>query len=267
METVIDEKELFNNNIEFNNISKRLLTSDYDVFNLNLKRLIHYIDDNKLIIDLINSCVNQDDHFNVAEDVNKVVAGYGSNIFNNYVEEEKEISYIYQILKYITSNNISYRKYSISYSSTKQFQEQIDGFNNKIILPFINAINDNFQKKYFEMKYEKDKASNVIINSEQVVIAKNTSNITLVKNNYNELNDIINKIKDHITDVNDREVQEDIMDNVLGIKEEINKGSIKKGRIKAFMNALNVTLTKIKDVTELSTSIIKLIKYASSFIN
>ena len=74
------------------------------------------------------------------------------------------------------------------------------------------------------MKYEKDKASNVIINSEQVVIAKNTSNITLVKNNYNELNDIINKIKDHITDVNDREVQEDIMDNVLGIKEEINKG-------------------------------------------
>ena len=57
------------------------------------------------------------------------------------------------------------------------------------------------------------------------------------------------------------------MDNVLGIKEEINKGSIKKGRIKAFMNALNVTLTKINDVTELSTSIIKLIKYASSFIN
>ena len=117
------------------------------------------------------------------------------------------------------------------------------------------------------MKHEKDKASNVIINSEQVVIAKNTSNITLVKNNYNELNDIINKIKDHITDVNDREVQEDIMDNVLGIKEEINKGSIKKGRIKAFMNALNVTLTKINDVTELSTSIIKLIKYANSFIN
>ena len=181
--------------------------------------------------------------------------------------KKKKRFHIYQILKYITSNNISYRKYSISYSSTKQFQDQIDGFNNKIILPFINAINDNFQKKYFEMKYEKDKASNVIINSEQVVIAKNTSNITLVKNNYNELNDIINKIKDHITDVNDREVQEDIMDNVLGIKEEINKGSIKKGRIKAFMNALNVTLTKIKDVTELSTSIIKLIKYASSFIN
>ena len=57
METVIDEKELFNNNIEFNNISKRLLTSDYDVFDLNLKRLIHYIDDNKLISDFINSCV------------------------------------------------------------------------------------------------------------------------------------------------------------------------------------------------------------------
>ena len=50
METVIDEKELFNNNIEFNNISKRLLTSDYDVFDLNLKRLIHYIDDIKDLI-------------------------------------------------------------------------------------------------------------------------------------------------------------------------------------------------------------------------
>ena len=267
MEDIIDGKDLINNNIEFKNISKRLLTSDYDVFDVNLKRLIHYIDNNKLISDFINSCVSENDHFNIEEDVKKVVAGYGNNIFNNFVEEEKEISYVYQILKYITNNDISYRKYSIPYSSTKQFHDQIDGFNNKIILPFINAINDNFQKKYFEMIYNKDEDFNVIINSEQAVFTKNTSNITLVKNSYNQLTDIINKIKNNITDVHDIQLQEDIMDNILGIEQEIKESPIKKGRLKAFMNALNVTLTKIKDVTELSTSIIELIKYAGMFIN
>ncbi|MEG2232952.1 MAG: hypothetical protein RRY16_03205 [Bacilli bacterium] len=70
-------------------------------------------------MEFLNSCIFDAAGFEIEKDVKDVSTGYDEYIFDNFIYETKEISYIYQILKQITENNISYKGYVIPYSSSK----------------------------------------------------------------------------------------------------------------------------------------------------
>lgn len=104
MDKSFNKKELKKESRAFRTIASRTITSDFQMFDDNLKRLISYIDANIIIKKYINSCIKNDDNFTIEDDVKSVSGGYGEYIFENHINEEKEVSYIYQILKYITEN-------------------------------------------------------------------------------------------------------------------------------------------------------------------
>ena len=100
MSEVINKKELKKDSREFRTIASRTLTSDFQMFGNNLKRLMNYIDNNSTIKQYINSCISEDDNFDIEDDVNKVCCEY-NYIFDSLLDEKKEVSYTYQILKNI----------------------------------------------------------------------------------------------------------------------------------------------------------------------
>lgn len=50
-----------------------------------------------------------------------------------------------------THYHISFRGYTYGYSTSKQYNDKVKGFNDKFILPFINEIEGNYERICIEM--------------------------------------------------------------------------------------------------------------------
>jgi len=265
MSSNITKKDIKNSSRDFRTIANRVLNSDYDAFDDNLKRLIYHIDNNSLIKEFIVSCIDEEDKFDIENDVKQVSGGYGDYIFESFIEEAKEISYTYQLLKYITENSISYRNYIYPYSASRQYQDKVKGFNDKVVLPLINSIDGNYERICVEMGYDETGSYNITINGGQVNIAKDNASITAVQNN-NNVDELVNNVKQKLNEIKEKELKEEIIDNVEGIQEEIKKDQIKKGKIKAFISSLKLILPKVKTAIELTTAISEIITFAQNYI-
>lgn len=265
MDNIFNKKNLKKRSREFRTIASRTLTSDFQMFDDNLKRLINYIDNDSITKEYVKTCIKPDDNFSIEEDVKNVSNGYGQYIFDNNIEEEKEVSYIYQILKYITENNINCRSYIYPYSSSNKYQDKLKGFCDIFVKPLIDYIDENYERIFIEMGYDEESNFNIVINGGQVVLAKDNASVNAVQNNYNQIDHIVDDIKKVIEKISDNELKSEIMDNVEGLQEEI-KTNQKKGRMKAFVMALENTLPKLGNFIEVTAAITQLITFAQSFI-
>ena len=97
MNNSYNKKEIKKECRDFKTIASRVLTSEYDTFDNNLKRFINYIDNTENIKKYITSCINEKDNFKIEDDVKQVSTGYGEYVFDSHIEENKEVSYTYQI--------------------------------------------------------------------------------------------------------------------------------------------------------------------------
>ena len=268
MNESVTKKEIKNYSRDFRTIANRTINSDFDVFDGNLKRLINYIDKNTIISQFINSCKDKEEDFNIEEDVEKVSNGYGEYYFDSYIDEKTEVSYTYQILKYITKNNITFRQYTYPYSTSNKYQDKVKGFNDKFILPFVNAINGNFERICVEMGLDEENKYNITINGEQVNIAKDNSIIYANQYNNSDLNEMITKLKDILEKNNIKEeIKNEIMDNAEGILEEVNSGKPRKGRIRSFVEGLKQSAKLVPTVVEVGANIATIISFVQPLIN
>ncbi len=263
MSKPINKKELKKESIEFRTIASRTLTSDFQVFNGNLKRLIIFIDNNEVIKQYINSCICQYNELKIENDVKEVCTKYDC-IFEDYIEEEKEVAYIYQILKYIVDNNIDCRAYIKSYSSSGKYQDKLKSFCDNVVEPLINYINVNYERIFIEMGMDEETKFVIISNGGQLNLARDNANITAIQNNYNELDRLVSNVKQKVDNIEDEELKQEIIDNAEGIQEELKKKDIKKGRVKAFISSLQEALPKIGTLAELAVAITELITFAQS---
>ncbi|MCI9286956.1 MAG: hypothetical protein HFJ57_03090 [Clostridia bacterium] len=267
MNNSITKKEIKNYSRDFRTIANRTLNSDFDVFDDNLKRLIYHIDNNPIISEFINSCTTDEDSFDIKNDIEQVSNGYGEYYFDSFIEDEKEVSYTYQILKYITENNINFRSYVYPYSTSNKYQDKVKGFNDKFILPFVNAIDGNFERICVEMGFDEESKYNITINGGQVNIAKDNSVLNATQNNNFELNDLISKLKDTL-ERNDIEegIKNEIIDNAEGILEEANNEIPRKGRLKSFIEGLKESAKLVPGIIELGANITAIISFVQPLI-
>ena len=263
MSELINKKELKKESREFRTISSRTLTSDFQMFDNNLKRLMNYIDNNSTIKLYIDSCISEDDNFSIEDDVNKVCNSYGF-IFESLIDEKKEVSYIYQILKYIVNNDKNCRGYIMFYSPSNKYQDKLKGFCDNVLEPFINYIDENYERIFIEMGYDEDSKYEITINGGQVNIAKDNAFINANQNNYSEIDKLVADIRQNIDKIEDEEIKQDIIDNVEGIQEELRKKDVKKGRIKSFISSLQIILPKIGNIIEVSAAVTELITFVHS---
>ena len=235
------------------------------MFGDNLKRLINYIDNNMIIKKYIESCMSEDDNFKIEDDVNQVCGSY-NHIFNSYIDEQKEVSYIYQILEYIVKNNKDCRSYTMSYSFSKQFQDKLKGFCDNVVEPFINHIDSNYERIFIEMGFDEETKFEIVNNGGQVNLVKDNGVINAIQVNNSELDNLVQNIKEKVNEIEDEETKNEIIDNVEGIQEELKKNDIKKGRIKSFIATLKSKLPNLKTAIEISAAITELITFAQQFI-
>lgn len=265
LDKLFNKKDLKKQSREFRSIASRTLTSDFNMFDNNLKRLINYIDKDVIIQKYIATCIKSDDNFTIEEDVKSVSNGYGEYIFENYIEEEKEVSYIYQILKYIAENKVNCRSYIYPYSFSKQYQDKLKGFCDNVVQPLVNYIDGNYERIFIEMGYDEESNFNIVINGGQVILAKDNANVTATQNNYNQLDNIVEILKESIKQIQDEDLKLEIIDNVEGLQGEI-KSNQKKGSMKAFISALENLLPKVGGFIEVTAAITQLITFAQAFI-
>ena len=94
MNNSFNKKELKNISRKFRTVSSRILNCDFEDFDNNLKRLISFIDGEEVIKDYIDNCIEIGKNFNIEEEVKEVSSNYGQVIFDSYLEEKEEVSYI-----------------------------------------------------------------------------------------------------------------------------------------------------------------------------
>ena len=258
MSELYDKKELKKQSRDF-----RTLTSDFQMFGDNLKRLINFIDNNEIIKNYIDSCISEDDDFKIEDDVNQVCGSY-NHIFDSYIDEQQEVSYIYQILKYIVDNDKDCRAYTMAYSTSRQYQDKLKGFCDNVVEPLVNHIDSNYERIFIEMGYDEDSKYEITINGGQVNIAKDNALINANQTNHSEIDKLVANIRQNIDKIEDKEIRQDIIDNVEGIQEELSKKDVKKGRIKSFISSLQIILPKIGNIIEVSAAVTELITFVHS---
>lgn len=263
MSELYDKKELKKQSRDFRTISSRTLTSDFQMFGDNLKRLINFIDNNEIIKNYIDSCIIEGDDFKIEDDVNQVCGSY-NHIFDSYIDEQQEVSYIYQILKYIVDNDKDCRAYTMAYSTSRQYQDKLKGFCDNVVEPLVNHIDSNYERIFIEMGYDEDSKYEITINGGQVNIAKDNAFINANQTNYSEIDKLVANIRQNIDKIEDKEIRQDIIDNVEGIQEELSKKDVKKGRIKSFISSLQIILPKIGNIIEVSAAVTELITFVHS---
>lgn len=265
MSELYNKKELKKQSRDFRVISSRVLTRDFQMFGDNLKRLINYIDNNEIIKKYIDSCRSENDNFKIEEDVNQVCEIYDC-IFDTYIEEKQEVSYIYQILKYIVETNKDCRAYTMSYSYSKKYQDKLKGFCDNVVEPFINHIDSNYERIFIEMGFDEETKFEIINNGGQVNLVKDNGVLNAIQLNNSKLDNLVQNIKGKINEIEDDEVKNEIIDNIEGIQEELKKADIKKGRIKSFISALKDKSSILKSTIEVGAAITELITFAQQFI-
>ena len=265
MSELYDKKELKKQSRDFRTISSRTLTSDFQMFGDNLKRLINFIDNNEIIKNYIDSCISEDDDFKIEDDVNQVCGSY-NHIFDSYIDEQQEVSYIYQILKYIVDNDKDCRAYTMAYSTSRQYQDKLKGFCDNVVEPLVNHIDSNYERIFIEMGLDEESKFKIINNGGQVNIAKDDSNINAIQINNSQLDNLVQNVKNKIEDIDDEEIKSEIIDTVEGIQEELKKPEIKKGRIKSFISSLQTKLPSIGTAIGVGAAITELITFAQQFI-
>ena len=249
----------------FRSISSRLLTCAFEDFNANIKRLYNYIENEPIIIEYIKSCI--DEEYNIEEEIKEVSQGYGRVIFNQYLSEKEEVSFTYQLLKFISEKNIDYLKYTRGYTHSNKFQDMTKGFAERVVLPFVNDIDSYLERIFTEMGFDENETYTIINNGGQVNISKGNSLINATQNNYNKVDKLVKKIKEEINDSIEDDLKEIIIDNIEGIQEEIKKPNMKKGRIKSFIDSLkNKALPKLGTAIQLTASITEIITFAQNMI-
>lgn len=258
----ITRKDLRKTSKAFRSYANRVINAHYDEFDSILKMFLEHIENTPLIYNYINSfdiVCNEED---IRTQVNEVLASYGEKLFNTGETVEEETFFTYRILKYLSQNNMHVISYGQAYGGRK-YQEITKNFATRVILPFINHIEDYLTDIAIDMGYDEEAKFMININGGQAQVNISRENSTITAHQTNnihgaELESIITSIKTLLTDEISEANKEIIIDNLDVINDELKKDNPKKGFLKTAWNGIETTIQKIPDAVQLVENIKKL---------
>lgn len=132
----MDLKQINKLSREFRTISSRLLSTKYGSEHQDLSRFLLFIDNSPLIIDYINECSQETLNFEpILRD-----KGWNEKL-DLPLDSKEEVSYIYQLMKYIEAKKV-YTSVSMGYGSGRKLQDHIDAFNHQVTVHLVNYIRE-----------------------------------------------------------------------------------------------------------------------------
>lgn len=264
--------ELKRISIEFRRLSSNLLCSGDDNVDSNLYRFKEYIDKTEIISNIISEKIKN------VEIIFSECFQIESNDWcevNIPKEENKHLKAIYDLIEYITSNEISVRNVAFGYyCSSRKIKDIIQNFLNISIKPLIDYIIDEISKKmiieegYIMAGVNINGADNSTIS---IAYGGSTQNVTSNINSNNEIIKTIYSIKEELkkSEINEEE-KESIEDDLDVIKEQVQNSVEKPTRLKkAYFNLISFLEKSARVVTKASNlgiGIQKLIDLLSKII-
>lgn len=259
----LNKNELRKIQYDFNSFSNRLLQADYQDYTDVLRKFLNFITAAPIILDYISDCGQCD--WNLEDKVNEVQSSYGELIFSTGDTEEEEVRNVYAVLQYIVDKSIDVH-YGIGtgYSSSKDFQDKIKGFNERFVMVLIRHIERYLTKVGIDMGLDDKITYNVTVQNGQAIIATDHSNVTAT-NSVGVDTDVLSKL---ITDVRAAssgltlEEQENVADSLEVIEAEASAEKPKKGMLRTAI----ATLKSIKGIKEFGEAVVALSEFVNSLI-
>lgn len=261
---MLNRTELKKIQYEFNSLSNRLLQADFDDYNDVLRKYVRFLNETDIINDYIKGCGESDQ--DMALEFNEVQTHHA--IFSLGDTTEEEIRNVYAILQFIVENDVKvYCGIGISYSHSRNYQEILNDFNNRVTLVLIRNIETYLTKVGIDMGLNDNVSYNISVKDGQVNIANNNASINATNTingiDTDEFTILVDTIKAMAQSSNLSSDDTEVVNNNLEvIGEEIQKDKPRRGFIKTAINGLKA----IKGTAEFGAAIIALIQFVQPFI-
>ncbi|QHT58608.1 hypothetical protein GXP70_00505 [Paenibacillus lycopersici] len=250
----IDKKQLKIMSMEFRTIANRLITCNQQTGMPLLKKFLGFIDENEIISEYVQEHVRIEDF----EPIERGTAFYSMGD-----TKQEEISYTYQYLKHAAGNFHNFY-YDIASNYASDAKDSVKEFCNRIILPFVNYIEGYLTEIGIRMGYDEDVKFVINLNGgvAQVNVANDNSTLNATQNNgidAIQLESLISKVLESITDDLSPQEKELITDNIEVIREETKSSSPRKGFINTALKGLRV----INGTAQFGAAVVALIEFIS----
>lgn len=233
--------------LNFRRVASSLLSSSHSDYHRQLKKFLYFIDSDSTIKEFIDSNMTGE------YDFSEVNENPYELFFQLPISDSDEISYVYQLLNYISQNETSLTYLTFRYGSRGQ-NNKLSSFNNEVIKPLI----DNINTYLAELKIDKGFQESYGVTNQftfredfrgQINQATNNSSIT-AHQTYKEsdIEDIINYSNDFLSVLT--ESQEIASEEKLALVEllEVTIQNLEKEEPKKSL--IKIVMEKIKGVTD-----------------
>lgn len=251
---------------EFLTASNRVLRAGYEMYPEELLKFTKFLESKPLIWSYIVSCGEPE--FNVAKEVEEVNNSFGRNIFSLGSTNEKEVANIYAVIKYLADTNYNGRGYLFyGYSSSKQYQEKVNGFGNDYIRIMITHIESYLSTLGIRMGVDSKMTINLEINDSnltnaQVNVAGEGASIVTTQSikDFNEFDKLIKTILSMTASLgaDERETVTECVETLETIKDKKPKKSIIKMAL--------TTLQGVAGTTEFLAAVAALAQFVQSMM-
>ncbi|MEK1828946.1 hypothetical protein AAAC51_07305 [Priestia megaterium] len=182
-------------------------------------RFLIVIDKEPIIKDFIKRTHTQEyDFHEIFEEKN------GEEKFDLPIDPYEEVSYIYQLLKHVTENNILYIDFALPYAQGNKIADMINNFNRQVVRLLVDQIVSYLKEKAITMGIDGKPNAEIVVtgNIGNLMFNKGDvhGNTTLNQTNNNQdgaalqsiAKELIQLLKD--SKIDDAELKEDAIDHV-----------------------------------------------------
>lgn len=245
------EKEYQKLSINFRKVASRFLKCNFHEYQDSLKRFLIFIEDSPTINTFIQE--NNVEEFNIK----KIIEERNLNQkFKLPIRKSEEIAFVYQMLNYISENDLDIRSIAFGYSSSRKYQDQVEEFNNMVVQPLVDHIATYLTEVKIDLGYDKKSGTQFTFNRDfkgQFNHAQDHGQIsahqTYNETNVDSLREEVGKFMDELSKYQDipEEEKEETSEILEAAIQEAESGK-PKGII------VKTAIEKVKSVGELATA-------------
>ena len=258
----INTKQLKKISHSFHSVCNRLMHSDFDDYEINLKKFVEYIHNNELINEFIKNQGMPD--LNAEEVVKDVMLSHGRKVFDIGPSDPEEIRDINAIITFIADNQIQIQRgYAQGYSHSNRYQDWAKSFNERFVMILIRHIDEYLMSIGIDMGVDENAVYNISFSNGQMIISENGV-VIATTNNLNQIDEqkiaeLIGNIQKECSTITVAELA-NINDHLKTIKEETCKPVPNKTSIEKALTALS----EVKSTTEFGAAVVTLIQFIQS---
>jgi len=248
---------------DFNSISNRLMRVAFVEYDAVLAKFLAFLDGTEIIRDYIQAC--GEPTYDIAKEISEIVESYGHAILVLGDTEQEEVANIYALLKYICENSPD-NDYSIAvsislgYSSAKQYQEKVKGFNERVVMVLIRYIEAYLTKIGIDMGMDETVRYTITVNGGQANVAMDNATINAVQNNgvdVEELKRLIAELRASTPADMSEADKEDVGESIETIESEMVQPKPKKSLVKTAIKSLQA----VKGTAEFAAAVVALVQF------